>query len=201
MADRAERFAVSTTSLRTFADRGRPPPMLRTERDLFPGRFLFNVADDVENQSEGLREEHASFGPGIDRHFGRWPRCRIVGGQGCKANRRAGSSERECCWPTGTSHPFFRWDGPCARTIRPFSAVSSGRWSTMRWRRSMIGRGPARSRRSPPRRRCLAQRVRSTTGELCDGPHSAICLSMLRVGVPMDVCEKKLITIIPWKSR
>ena len=48
---------------------------------------------------------------------------------------------------------FFRWDGLWARTIRPFSAVSSGRWSTVRWRRSMIGRGPARSRRSPPRPR------------------------------------------------
>ena len=78
---RAERFAVPTTSFANLpAD---PEAPLRIGRDLFSERFLCNVGDDVENQSEGLREEHASVGPGIDRHFGRWPRCRMVGGQGC----------------------------------------------------------------------------------------------------------------------
>ena len=42
---------------------------------------------------------------------------------------------------------FLRWGEPGARTIRPSSAVSSGRWSMARWRRSTIDRGPAGRRR------------------------------------------------------
>src|SRR5208337_1624657 len=68
-------------------------------------------------------------------------------------NRRAGSGERGCCWPTRKTHRFLRWGGPWARTIRPSSAVSSGRWPVAQWRRSTIARGPAGRRRSPPRPR------------------------------------------------
>src|SRR5947209_4953133 len=38
-------------------------------------------------------------------------------------------------------------------TIRLSSAVLRGRWPMVRWRRSMIARGPAKSRRSPLRPR------------------------------------------------
>src|SRR5208337_3194673 len=51
------------------------------------------------------------------------------------------------CWPTGTTRRFLRWGGRWARTIRPSSAVSSGRWPMVRWRRSAIVRGPAGRRR------------------------------------------------------
>src|SRR5271165_4690714 len=80
-----------------------------------------------------------------------WRRCARLPAR--ERNRRAGSSERGCCWPTGKTHGFLRWGGPWVRTIKPSSAASSGRWPVVRWRRSMIGRGRARSRRSPPRPR------------------------------------------------
>src|SRR5271165_2530419 len=80
-----------------------------------------------------------------------WRRCGRLPAR--ERNRRAGSSERQCCWPTGKTHRFLRWGGPWARTIRPFSAVSSGRWPMVRWRRSTIDRGPAGRRRSPRRPR------------------------------------------------
>ena len=68
-----------------------------------------------------------------------------------RTDQRAGLSERGCCWPTGKTDRFLRWGEPWARTIRPSSAVSSGRWPMARRRRSTIDRGPAGRRRSPPR--------------------------------------------------
>jgi hypothetical protein len=46
-------------------------------------------------------------------------------------NRRPGSSERGCCWPTGKTRRFLRWGEPWAHTIKPSSVVSGGRWPTV----------------------------------------------------------------------
>ncbi len=80
-----------------------------------------------------------------------WRRCARSPAR--ERNRRAGSSERGFCWPTGRTHRFSRWGEPWAHTIRRSSAVSSGRWPMVRCRRSTIARGPAGRRRSPPRPR------------------------------------------------
>src|SRR5215467_10950594 len=48
---------------------------------------------------------------------------------------------------------FLRWRRAWGCTIKPFSAVLSGRWPMARWWRSMIDPGPARSPRSRPRPR------------------------------------------------
>src|SRR3984893_17386848 len=51
----------------------------------------------------------------------------------------------------GEDPSFVRWGGSGGFTIRLSSAALSGRWPMVRWRRSMIGRGPAKSRRLPLR--------------------------------------------------
>src|SRR6202040_1018167 len=68
-------------------------------------------------------------------------------------SRSEPASRRGCCWLTGKTRPFLRWDGSRGFTIRLSSAALSGRWPMVRWRRSMIGRGPAKSRRLPLRPR------------------------------------------------
>src|SRR5258707_13557644 len=82
------------------------------------------------------------------RNWWRWARSPAR-----ERNRRAGSSGRGCCWPTGKTRRFLRWGRLWVCIIRLPSAVLSGRWPLVRWRRSMIGRGPARGRRSPSRPR------------------------------------------------
>src|SRR5262249_16381949 len=46
----------------------------------------------------------------------------------------------ECCWRTERTHPFLRWRRPWGCTIKPFSAVLSGRSLMVQLRRSTPAR-------------------------------------------------------------
>src|SRR5271166_5550140 len=93
-----------------------------------------------------------------------WRRCARLPAR--EPSRRDGSSGRGWCWPTGKTPRSLRWVALWGCIIRRLSAVSSGRWPMVQWRRSTIVRDRARSRLSPPRPRhgwCLSPAARRRT--------------------------------------